>query len=338
VTSAVKRFEGHDREEWRMGAEQLVSIIREIATEITAQDRAQIGALKVLHPIQDKDAAEKAAARMARELGALEKLRHPSVVRVFETSPDGKWFVMEYFSRGTLNGHLGRFCGDALGALRAFRPLVEAVSQLHKNGYVHRDIKPANVFVADDGHLVLGDFGLVIDPSAADARLTDTYENVGSRDWMPGWAMGMRMDEVKPNFDVFSLGKLLWSMVSGKGFLRLWYFNEPEYPQFDLERVFPENPDVRWVTRILKKCIVQHETDCLKSAGDLLALVDEMIRALEFGGQVLRKENAAVRCRVCGIGLCPVTIPYGAQQMTLYCDNCGHVLIFRGVKEMHGWE
>ena len=210
VTSAVKRFEGHDREEWRMGAEQLVSIIREIATEITAQDRAQIGALKVLHPIQDKDAAEKAAARMARELGALEKLRHPSVVRVFETSPDGKWFVMEYFSRGTLNGHLGRFCGDALGALRAFRPLVEAVSQLHKNGYVHRDIKPANVFVADDGHLVLGDFGLVIDPSAADARLTDTYENVGSRDWMPGWAMGMRMDEVKPNFDVFSLGKLLW--------------------------------------------------------------------------------------------------------------------------------
>ena len=41
-------------------------------------------------------------------------------------------------------------------------------------------------------------------------RITETFENVGSRDWMPGWAMGMLAD-VKPNFDVFSLGKLLWS-------------------------------------------------------------------------------------------------------------------------------
>jgi len=63
-------------------------------------------------------------------------------------------------------------------------------------------VKPANVFIADDGHLVLGDFGLVIQPGSRDPRLTDTYENVGSRDWMPGWAMGMRMDDVRPSFDV----------------------------------------------------------------------------------------------------------------------------------------
>ena len=33
---------------------------------------------------------------------------------------------------------------------------------------------------------------------------------------MPGWAMGMRLDEVRPSFDVFGLGKLLWAMVSGR--------------------------------------------------------------------------------------------------------------------------
>jgi hypothetical protein len=88
---------------------------------------------------------------------------------------------------------LGRTQGDVLGSLLAFRSLLEAVAKLHEKGYVHRDIKPDNIFVADDGHLVLGDFGLVIEPGAADGRLTDTYENVGSRDWMPGWAMGLRI-------------------------------------------------------------------------------------------------------------------------------------------------
>jgi hypothetical protein len=148
-----------------------------------------------------------------------------------------------------------------------------------------------NVFVADDGALILGDFGLVIDPSAIDARLTDTYENVGSRDWMPGWATGMRMDEVKPTFDVFSLGKLLWSMVSGSEILRLWYFNHPKYPKFDLEQIFPKNPDMRWITRILRKCVVEHETDCLSEASELLVEVDQAIRALQYGGTSTQKKR-----------------------------------------------
>jgi hypothetical protein len=75
------------------------------------------------------------------------------------------------------------------------------------------------------------------------------------------------MDDVKPNFDVFSLGKVLWSMVSGKPFLRLWYFSEREY---DLERIFPEEPAMRWATRIFRKCIVDQEPDCLKDAAELL--------------------------------------------------------------------
>jgi hypothetical protein len=98
------------------------------------------------------------------------------------------------------------------------------------------------------------------------------------------------MDDVKPNFDVFSLGKVLWSMVSGKPFLRLWYFSEREY---DLERIFPEEPAMRWATRIFRKCIVDQEPDCLKDAAELLRLVDETIEALG-GGQVLLKEEAKV--------------------------------------------
>lgn len=315
---------------------EFVSFIRDIVREVAAGDRAPLGALKMLHTIEDQSASEKAGGRMAQEVAALNRFQHPSLVRILEAKPDERWFVMEYFDRGTLHGHLTRFRGDVLSSLRAFRPLLEAVAELHKGGYVHRDIKPANVFIADDGHLVLGDFGLVINPGAADPRLTDTYENVGSRDWMPGWAMGVRMDDVKPNFDVFSLGKLLWSMVSGKPFLRLWYFLEPE---FDLERMFASEPAVRWATRIFRKCIVEREADCLNDAGELLMLVDETIGALRIGGQVLRKKDGFhLRCNVCGLGSFYVKIPYGGEDMVVFCDNCGHGFSFRGVKEKVGWE
>ena len=103
------------------------------------------------------------------------------------------------------------------------RPLVEAVAALHEVKIIHRDIKPDNIFVTDNG-LVLGDFGIAHLEDKDNTRVSETYENVGSRDWMPPWAMGMRLDDVRPTFDVFGLGKVLWSMVSGKSKLRLWYY------------------------------------------------------------------------------------------------------------------
>jgi serine/threonine protein kinase len=339
VMDTIRECAGYGASERRVAAEAFITVIQEIAADVVAQVHAQIGALKVLHPIEDEQAAEKAAARMARELDAMKSVRHASLVRILDANINEKWLTMEYFSRGTLTGHLGKFRGDVLGALRAFRPLVEAVSELHKSGYIHRDIKPDNVFIGDDDRLILGDFGLVVDPSAVDERLSDTYENVGSRDWMPGWAMGMRMDDVKATFDVFSLGKLLWSLVSGKRFLRLWYFNDPKHPEFDLEQMFPKNADIRWITRILKRCVVEHESDCVfTDAGRLLAAVDETIEALQYGGQVLRKENATIRCRICGIGECRVKIPYANEDMVLHCDSCGYEHKFRGVKDHSGWE
>jgi serine/threonine protein kinase len=340
VLATIREAAGYGFSPERHSAgEEFISLIRGIAANVVAQDHAQIGALKLLHAIEDKSAAEKAKARMARELEAMERVRHPSLVQILQANLEEKWFVMEYFSRGALTGHLSRFRGDVLGALRAFRPLVEAVSELHKNGHIHRDIKPDNVFVGDDDRLVLGDFGLVVDPSATEERLTDTYENVGSRDWMPSWAMGMRMDEVRPTFDVFTLGKLFWSLVSGKRFLRLWYFNDLKHPEFDLEQMFPKNADMRWATRILKACVVEHETDCvLRDAGALLAAVDESIGALQRGGQILRKKSAHIRCLICGIGECRVKIPFANEDMVLHCDNCGYEHKFRGVKEKLGWD
>ena len=71
-------------------------------------------------------------------------------------------------------------------------------------------------------------------------RLTETYERVGSRDWMAPWAnRGRRLADIDPTFDLFPLGKLLWAMVSGQRELPYWYWQDPEH---NLERLFLDAP------------------------------------------------------------------------------------------------
>ena len=170
----------------------------------------------------------------------------------------------------TLADSLQSYSGKPLEALRAFRPLIAAVAALHEVGVVHRDIKPGNIFVADDGHLVLGDFGIAFFEDGRE-RLTETFERVGTRDWMAPWAnLGVRIDDVKPTFDVFPLGKVLWCMVSGQRLLPLWYFDDQKYNQYRLTTLLPGVPHLDTINDILRRCVVQHEEDrfghCRRSA------------------------------------------------------------------------
>ena len=217
----------------RKTAEALVEAISLLSPNTV--DPSSLGALKVLHKPKQENGYDKALERMRQEVAILQQLDHPNILRILDHSVEERWFVGEYHAKGTLWDHKERFKGDMLGALTAFKPLVEAVVELHKANRVHRDIKPHNVFIAADGRLVLGDFGIVFFDDPDHTRVTDTYENVGSRDWMPMWATGMRIENTRPTFDVFGLGKLLWAMLSGRSLLPLWYHHRRAY---ELEEMF----------------------------------------------------------------------------------------------------
>lgn len=223
---------------------------------------------------------------------------------------------------------------------------------MHERQVIHRDIKPDNVFLSARG-LVLGDFGIVFWVDARQERLTETYERVGSRDWMAPWAnRGRRLADVNPTFDIFPLGKLLWAMISGQRELPYWDWDQPE---FNLENLFPASPGMDLVnSRILAHTVVQREPSCQKSAAELLQRVRALLSVLERGGQNLG--SPARPCRICGMGhyadfrggqpqLVGVLDPEKAKRlnqaefvyrdpemrMTLrvqVCDQCGHAEFF----------
>jgi serine/threonine protein kinase len=260
--------------------DQLISSIRELVRPDDIS--SELGALKLFDiPADGSPEARAAAHRFEREVEALKSIQHPGILKLIAANVDEKWLVTEYHPGGSLgtDRNRTRFRGDVLTALQAFRSIVEAVARLHQQGYVHRDIKSNNVFVASDGRLVLGDFGIVFLEEQDRTRLTEEFERVGSRDWMAPWAhIGARVDDVKPTFDIFPLGKLLWVMISGQRILPPYYTHKD--PKFSLEEMFPGRPGIEQVNAILDKCVVTDERNCLENAAPLKQMVDEAIEAL----------------------------------------------------------
>jgi serine/threonine protein kinase len=306
----------------------------------------ELGALKVFKLSargNSKRDEEEARRRLDNEISALSP-GFDGLPKLLDSSAAEGWLVTEYFPRGTLERSPEQYKGDPPRALKAFRSLVRTVELLHDKGYVHRDIKPANIFIREDDKLVLGDFGIVFIPAAAE-RLTQTQERVGPLDYMPPWGdLGQRLENVRPCFDVYMLGKVLWCMVAGRLKLPREYHRRSG---FNLEELFPETPGMSALNDILDDCLVEDEATCLPTAGSLEPLVDRQIKMLEVGGDL--SPNGLRRCRVCGEGTY-VPSPDHVMGQSLYdlhsrpdgamyteffvCNNCGHLQQFRTKKRI----
>ena len=326
-------------QEYKNKFEELRKAILEI---VNMKDPANNGALKELHTPEDARDPDNAEKRIKREIEAMSKVSHPNLLKILDYDSDGKWFVSQYYPKGSLEKNLDIFKGNFSKALRAFRPLVEGVAVLHKHKkcIVHRDIKPQNVFLDENDNLILGDFGIVFFEDAEHTRLSAKYDNVGSRDWRPTWYDREMIEDIKPSFDVFTLGKLLWSMVSGKSFLNLWYYDSPKN---DLERMFPYDNSIKFAKEIFKECIVEYEKDCCINASILLKTIDRVLFDIENSVDSIAPGKDR-KCKVCGIGIYKQKFTkdvHGLENLKDFgltegreickifiCAHCGHVQIF----------
>ncbi|MEU6121684.1 serine/threonine-protein kinase [Streptomyces sp. NPDC047123] len=153
-------------------------------------------------------------ARLEREAWAAARIPHRNVVTVYDVAHEGgrPWIVMELVRGLSLSDVL-----EAEGALPPQRAahigaeVLAALRAAHDAGVLHRDVKPGNVLIANDGRVVLTDFGIaVVEGSSA---LTMTGEVVGSPEFLaPERALG---HPAGPASDLWSLGVLLYAAVEG---------------------------------------------------------------------------------------------------------------------------
>src|SRR5262245_3928529 len=163
--------------------------------------------------------ADDRVTRFQREAKAVAALSHPNIVAVFDTGvQDGRMFVvMELLSGRTLRDAIA-----GLGLRKAIDVAIQIARGLgaaHEKGIVHRDLKPENVFLLDDGHVKILDFGLA---RHVDLPASETSTSAGTD---PGIVMGtlgyMAPEQVRgrgadARTDLFAFGAVLYEMVTGR--------------------------------------------------------------------------------------------------------------------------
>ncbi|MEQ9408216.1 MAG: bifunctional serine/threonine-protein kinase/formylglycine-generating enzyme family protein [Fuerstiella sp.] len=175
----------------------------------------RIVALKMIRSGELAHAEE--VERFKIEAEAAANLDHPGIVPIYQI---GEHNGQHYFSMGFVEGQslADRVKGGPLPpreAAEIVRKVAEAVAYAHEKGVIHRDLKPANVLLDRHGEPKVTDFGLA-KYVEADSGLTQTGAVMGTPSYMsPEQARGQN-DEVGPSADVYSLGAVLYCLLTGR--------------------------------------------------------------------------------------------------------------------------
>ena len=159
---------------------------------------------------------EEMRARTLREARAAARLSHPNVVRTYDVQhgDERPWIVMEYIPSRSLqqvikeNGPLPP--KEAAGIGLAVLSALEAADRV---GVMHRDVKPSNVLIADDGRVLLTDFGAAM-MDEGEGALTQTGIILGSPRYISPERAATGISTLES--DLWSLGATLYEAVEGR--------------------------------------------------------------------------------------------------------------------------
>jgi serine/threonine protein kinase len=164
-----------------------------------------------------KLAGEAEVQRFHREAEAAANLQHPNIVAIHEVGEhDGQHYYSMDYVEGRDLGALVRESGPLPPARAAecLKTIAEAVHFAHQRGTLHRDLKPQNVLMDAAGVPRITDFGLAKFIERDDS-LTKTGATMGSPSYMPPEQAAGHLDQVGPHSDVYSLGAILYELLTG---------------------------------------------------------------------------------------------------------------------------
>jgi serine/threonine protein kinase/tetratricopeptide (TPR) repeat protein len=185
---------------------------RDIAIKVLAQDA-----------LQDIEAT----GRLEREARAIAALSHPNIVAVHDVGrEDGTFYLITELLEGkTLRDAMQTVPMNWRRAVEIGAEIADGLAAAHAKSIVHRDLKPENIFLTDGGRVKILDFGL----AQTDPMLAQRDEGaIPTTKWFqtkPGTVIGtlgymspeqLRGEAVDPSADLFSLGCILFEMVTLK--------------------------------------------------------------------------------------------------------------------------
>jgi serine/threonine protein kinase len=190
--------------------------------------------------------------RFRNERQTLAGLDHPNIVKLLDggSTPEGLPFlVMDYVEGSPIDEYCDRHKLSVDERLHLFGKVCEAVQYAHQKLVVHRDLKPSNILVVADGTPKLLDFGIakVLNPEPSQNLVVT---QTGTRCMTPAYASPeqMRGKSVTPATDIYSLGVVLYELLTGHRPYRLTQHTpaeieraicdqEPETPSTVISRV-----------------------------------------------------------------------------------------------------
>jgi serine/threonine-protein kinase len=222
---------------------------------------------------------ENVTTRFEREAKSLAMLQHENIIHVYDYHRErgALFIVMEYVQGIDLYDLLeksGRLPYD-VAAIIAMQ-VARALDYVHYRGIVHRDIKPANIMLSRAGGVKVMDFGIARDTSFGD--LTEAGTGIGTPAYMsPEQVLGDKLDA---RSDIFSLGVVLYQMVTGKK-----PFVEDEkrsaMHKIRLEKHVGSrklNPDIpRELERVIDRCLEKQPRDRWRSAQHMVMALERFL-------------------------------------------------------------
>lgn len=274
--------------------------------------------------------------RFKDEVRAVDELNHPNIIELVDYNLDVEkpYLVTEYYKNGNLTNLNSNLTDVEL--LEIFAQIVNGVSAVHELGFVHRDLKPENILIGNNNSVYIADFGLVYIEDNQRKTLVD--EAVGPMYFMAPELEDGRAESISPASDVYSLGKLLYWLLSNKNI-----FSREKYRQdtYNLVKVH-NNPKYEHINKVLDNMITDELSERRKNATALKDDITQLIKLIEGNYNVV-SNDLQQPCMYCGLGDYKLIIRgndmelrnfgfrnvSGNEWRILACDKCGHIQLFR---------